>query len=91
MRKLTSHMRLFLMPVMILLVSTVNSQNILNDSITSAYELNGCYKPNILASHPLGLFISRINHNFNAAPPKGLKLNIDLGSANVWLPEVKAY
>ncbi|MES2654168.1 MAG: hypothetical protein V4620_01170 [Bacteroidota bacterium] len=84
-------MRLFLLPVMLLFAGSINSQSILNDSISSTNQLNGCYKPNILVSHPFGLFISRINHNFNGAPPKVIKLNIDLGSANVWLPEVKAY
>lgn len=51
----------------------------------------GCIKPNMLATHPLGQFIGRINHNFNVQPVKQTTINVGLSTANIWLPEVKAY
>lgn len=81
----------FLFYFLLISLCCIRAQSILNDSTHSKNQLYGCIKPNIVVSHPFGLFISRINHNLNAAPPKSIKLNIDIGSANVWLPEVKAY
>lgn len=51
----------------------------------------GCYKPFILATHPLGQFISRVSHNFNTAPPQRTSISVGMSSANVWQPEVKGY
>ncbi len=45
-------------------------------------------KPVMLTTHPLGLFISRIDHHFTAAPPENIRLSFDIASGNVWLPPV---
>lgn len=46
------------------------------------------FKPNILSNHPLGIFTSRINHNFKYKPTKkSISFNISRG--NVWLPHVE--
>ena len=51
----------------------------------------GCHKPTLLASHPLGQFIGRINHNFNTVPVTQPAFSFGLTNANVWQPEVRAY
>lgn len=53
--------------------------------------INGCFKPFILATHPLGQFIGRISHNFNTAPAQRNTISLGMSSANVWQPEVKGY
>lgn len=48
------------------------------------------FKPNLLSNHPLGIFTSRINHNFNYKPStKSISATISRG--NVWLPKVSSY
>lgn len=46
---------------------------------------------NRLSTHPFGIFISRINHNFRIAPAKKISFSINISNGNVWLPYVKAY
>ena len=58
-------------------------------SLTAQDSLN-FFKPNLLSNHPLGIFISRINHNFNYQPAKkGLSFTLSRG--NVWLPKASSY
>jgi len=45
----------------------------------------------MVAAHPLGLLLYRINHRFNSEPVSNTTVQIDLGSANIWLPEVRGY
>lgn len=71
--------------------NSISAQYLKKDTLEINSDDNGCIKPNLLPSHPFGLFISRINHNLNISPPSTIKLNFDLGNANVWLPEVKLY
>ena len=73
--------------VMIGMVVQTHAQQI--DS--NAQEMQGISKPNIVTSHPLGLLLYRINHSFSCAPVSKTTFNIDFGSANVWLPEVRGY
>lgn len=46
---------------------------------------------NTLSTHPFGIFISRINHNFQIKPINKVSIAINISSGNVWLPYVKAY
>jgi len=46
---------------------------------------------NRLSTHPFGIFISRINHNFQVAPAKKTSFSFNISNGNVWLPNVKAY
>jgi hypothetical protein len=48
-------------------------------------------KPNILSNHPLGMYISRINHNFKVRSSNKYSFSFDISSANVMLPYLKAY
>jgi hypothetical protein len=48
-------------------------------------------KPNLVSNHPLGMYISRINHNFKVRSPDKYSFSIDVSSANVALPYVKSY
>ena len=46
---------------------------------------------NLLTTHPLGLFISRLQSNFRVRPPLNTFLSFHISNGNVWLPFVKAY
>lgn len=54
---------------------------------------NSCdlVKPNMLSNHPLGIFISRINHNFKIRAAEKSSFSVDISSGNVMLPYVKSY
>lgn len=59
------------------------------DSIYTA--IPGIHKPNMVSAHPLGFMLYRINHRFNNGPVHNTTITFDLGSANIWLPEVRGY
>ncbi len=46
------------------------------------------WKPYLLSNHPLGIFTSRINHNFNSHASSKYQVSFTLSRGNVWLPEV---
>lgn len=46
---------------------------------------------NTLSTHPFGVFISRINSNFQLKAIKKLRFSIDISSGNVWLPKAKLF
>jgi len=46
------------------------------------------FKPYLLSTHPLGIFTSRINHNFNYKPSNYI-IEFSLTRGNVWLPNVE--
>ena len=48
-------------------------------------------KPNLVSNHPLGMYISRINHNFKVRSPEKYSFSLDVSSGNVMLPYVKSY
>lgn len=48
------------------------------------------FKPYILSNHPLGVFMSRINHNFSYHP-SSKKIAFTLSRGNVWLPFAASY
>lgn len=49
------------------------------------------YYANTLSVHPLGIFLSRINNNFQLTPDKEISIDINVSNGNVWLPYVKGY
>jgi hypothetical protein len=57
------------------------------DSLVS----NSIYHANTLSVHPFGVFMSRINHNFQLRADKKMSVTTNLTNGNVWLPNVKAY
>lgn len=48
-------------------------------------------KPYLLSTHPLGIYISRLNHNFNVRSPEKYSFGFEVSSGNVVLPYVKSY
>ena len=46
-------------------------------------------KPYLLSNHPLGIFTSRINHNFNFKPTEYI-FELTISRGNVWLPIVES-
>ena len=63
-----------------------------NDSLKTNYLNNfEIIIPNNLSTHPLGVYISRINHNFQIKPAKKPSISLNISNGNVWLPYVKAY
>ncbi|WP_299278229.1 hypothetical protein [uncultured Psychroserpens sp.] len=49
------------------------------------------FKPSVVSTHPSGIFLSRIQGNFNFAPTESTKINLSVESGNVWSPPVVAY
>lgn len=48
-------------------------------------------KPYVLSTHPFGIYISRLNHNFNVRSPDKYSFSFEVSSGNVVLPYVKSY
>ncbi|RUT71623.1 hypothetical protein D0817_02745 [Flavobacterium cupreum] len=48
-------------------------------------------KPYILSTHPFGIYISRLNHNFNVRSPDKYFFLFEVSSGNIVLPYVKSY
>jgi hypothetical protein len=67
--------------------SQTDSTSLKMDSTDS----NPIFFPNTIATHPFGIFISRINHNFQSKPEKTCSIAFNISSGNVWLPYVKGY
>ncbi|MAW65224.1 MAG: hypothetical protein CMD18_03415 [Flavobacteriales bacterium] len=47
------------------------------------------FKPYLLSNHPLGVFTSRINHNYNYKPSQYI-VEFTISRGNVWLPNVES-
>ena len=47
--------------------------------------------PNTLSTHPFGIYISRISHNFQTRPNPKASIGFNYSNGNVWLPQNKAY
>jgi hypothetical protein len=62
--------------------------NITADTTNTPWEL---IKPCMVTNHPLGIFMMRVDHNFNTSPPKKMEFIFNMAAANVWLPLVKGY
>ncbi len=52
---------------------------------------NGISKSNILSAHPFGIFISRLQGNFNTRPTDRIAIDLSLESANIWSAPVTGY
>lgn len=69
-----------------------SAQTIKKDSLNLEIENDtDIIKPNLLSNHPLGIYISRINHNFKVRSTEKYSFSVDVSSANVMLPYVKFY
>ena len=62
-------------------------QTLENDTITAKDIL----KPNILSTHPFGLFFNRIQGNFKTKPSINSQLSLNLDSGNVWGTPITVY
>jgi hypothetical protein len=51
----------------------------------------GIIKPNVLSTHPFGIFISRISHNFKTHAGEKPQLTFSVSNGNIWLPYVRGY
>ena len=65
-----------------------SNENLINFEIENTSDI---IKPNLLSNHPLGMYISRINHNFKVRSPYKSTFSLDVSSGNVMLPYVKSY
>lgn len=59
--------------------------------IDSIQNLQPHILPNTLGTHPFGIYISRISHNFYKKPSKKPAITAHYSNGNVWSPEVRAY
>jgi hypothetical protein len=63
-----------------------------SDSLNLNYlNTSQSFIPNTKSTHPLGVFISRISHNFQLEPAEKSSIALNISSGNVWLPYVKGY
>ncbi|WP_124980968.1 hypothetical protein [Nonlabens xiamenensis] len=51
----------------------------------------GIHQPNLVSTHPLGLFFARVGPNFNTKVTAGTTLNFQVQSGNVFQPPVEVY
>ena len=70
-----------------------SSVSIYSQQLDSIYfdKKNGISKPSVLATHPFGIFFSRIQGNFKTHATKRFKIQIGLESGNVWSAPITAY
>jgi hypothetical protein len=47
--------------------------------------------PDMISTHPLGVFMSNINSNFQTEQESKYSISINISNGNVWLPHVKGY
>jgi hypothetical protein len=74
------------------IISFASAQSSNEDIISFEIENNSdIIKPNLLSNHPMGMYISRINHNFKVRSPEKFSFSLDVSSGNVMLPYVKSY
>ncbi|MGO4905288.1 hypothetical protein [Flavobacterium sp. W20_MBD1_R3] len=78
--------------IVLIFISVASAQSKKEDSLRFEIENDmDIIKPNLLSNHPLGMYISRINHNFKVRSPEKYSFSFDVSSANVVLPYVKSY
>lgn len=69
------------------LISFASAQSSNEDLMSYEIEnTSDIIKPNLLSNHPLGIYISRINHNFKVRSPEKFSFSLDVSSGNVMLP-----
>ncbi len=84
--------RAIIFAILILTLIFKRNQEVLSQSQeVNDFYFSGISKPYLLSNHPLGMFISRIDHNFNIHPPEKVQLHIGIHNGNVWQPLVHAY
>lgn len=87
-------MQYYLLPIITLFsyLLTSGQSKVQDEFWTNEIEKNtDIVKPNLLSTHPLGIYISRINHNFKVRAPEKFSFSFDYSSGNVVLPYVKSY
>jgi len=77
--------------IILILIFSRNHEVLSQTPEVNDFYFSGINKPFLLSNHPLGMFVSRIDHNFNIRPPKKVQINIGIHNGNVWQPLVKAY
>jgi len=76
--------------VFVFCVSFTISYSQQSDSTYINYK-NGISKPSLLATHPFGIFFTRIQGNFKTRPNKKTTINLSIESGNVWSAPITAY
>lgn len=81
---------IFTIPLLILIFGRNHEVLSQSQAVNDSY-FTGIKKPFLLSNHPLGMFVLRIDHNFNIRPPDKVQINFGIHNGNVWQPLVKAY
>ena len=82
----------FIFFVLLVFISFASAQSATEDFSRNEIEnTSDIIKPNLLSTHPLGMYISRINHNFKIKSPEKYSFSFEISSGNVMLPYVKSY
>jgi hypothetical protein len=84
--------KIFIFFVFLVFISFASAQSFTEDFWRNEIENSSdIIKPNLLSTHPLGMYISRINHNFKIKSPEKYSFSFEISSGNVMLPYVKSY
>ncbi|MCK9611971.1 MAG: hypothetical protein PHR81_07040 [Bacteroidales bacterium] len=81
----------FLLFVFFIGVSYCFAQSVKDTNHINYIETHEQFIPCLQSTHPLGVFISRVQHNFQKEAAKKISFSFNVSSGNVWLPYVKAY
>lgn len=69
-------------------IAQTDRNNFWNEEIENSSDI---IKPHTLSTHPFGIYISRLNHNFNVRSTDKYSFSFEVSSGNVVLPYVKSY
>ena len=82
----------FLLFTFLVVMSFVSAQSVTDNFRKNEIENSSdVIKPNTLSTHPLGINVSRIDHNFKIRSPEKYSFSFEISSGNVFLPYVKSY
>lgn len=84
-------MKIVLLIIVLLRFSGCAYAQSAEDDCTEIENSSDIIKGNLLSNHPLGMYISRINHNFRVRSAEKYSFSLEVSSANVMLPYVKSY
>ena len=69
----------------------LNKSFAFQDSSFEIREKDEVYKPDILSTHPFGVFFNRLQGNFRHNPINKTQISINYNSGNVWGTPITTY
>lgn len=81
----------FLFGALILVFSTNQSYSQNNIDTLNHKLSSNIFIPNMNTTHPFGVLISRVHHDYRIETPKTKSITINIANANIWLPLVTGF